>query len=301
MLNSKIKKLFLVLLLAFGFIKVDAIVDATSNYYINDYASVLSDETQKYIYDRSITLDQASKIQVVVTTVKSLEGMSIEEYANSLYNKLQIGEDSKGALILLCPDERLIRIEIGDGLGGILPDGKVGRILDDYAIPSLKNDNWNEGIKNAYDAVYQTIVEEYNLNIDYTIPTRPFDSDDSGDSYEGELTYCLYAFLFGLFFGLIVNGIIYRKNYKKAVNIFMIFLIIHGLMLMFGTIFPKYVILVFLSMSSTFGYIMTLGGSGSSSGSSRYGSYHSSSSHSSSSSIGGHGGHSSGGGASRGF
>ncbi len=295
MLNSNIKKFLIILLLVFSFVKVDAIVDATRNYYVNDYANALTEETKEYLYNRSIALDDASKIQVVVTTVESLEGLSIEDYANKLYNKLEIGEDSKGVLILLCPKERLIRIEIGDGLGGILPDGKVGRILDDYAIPSLKNDSWNEGIKNAYDALYQTIVEEYNLNIDYTVPSRPYNSLNA-------FVYGIFGFLFGLFFGTIVNTVILGGSKKGISLVLYIIAIVFGFS--YGYINKISDLMYFCSFQNVFGYALSLLSSGHSSSNRRYRrSYSSYSSYSSggSSSFGGHGGHSSGGGASRGF
>ena len=62
-------------------------------------------------------------------------------------------------------EERQFRVEVGYGLEGILPDGKTGRFQDEYIIPYLKNNNWDEGIKNGYDAFYKEIVTLNNLNV----------------------------------------------------------------------------------------------------------------------------------------
>lgn len=298
MLNSRIKNILILLLLVFCFIKVDALVEPTQNYYVNDYAGILREEMKKYLYKRSIALDNKSKIQIVVVTIKSTEGMSIEEYANAIYNNFKIGEDNKGALILLCPQERTIRLEIGDGLGGILPDGKVGRILDNYVIPTLKKDDWNQGIKNAYDAIYQVIVEEYNLNIDYTIPTMPYNVEDI--AYTEKYSYYIYGFLFGIILGIIINVVIFKKSTGKQVTLLGIYLALVGIMNMMGNVNRISFLVYFFSFTNIFGYILTLNSSndrmygrgyGRSMSLGRHSTYH----------IGGHGGHSSGGGATRRF
>lgn len=89
--------------------------------------------------------------QIVVVTVKSLEGQSIEEYATELFRKFGIGDSQKnnGVLLLCSTGDRLFRIEVGYGLEGTLTDGKTGRIQDQYIIPYLKNNNYNDGIKNG--------------------------------------------------------------------------------------------------------------------------------------------------------
>lgn len=298
MLSSRIKKFLILLLLVFSFVRVDAIVKPTDNYYINDYANILREEMQKYILKRSIALDNASKIQVVVVTIKSTEGISIEEYANTLYNNFGIGKDSKGALILLCPHERTIRIEIGDGLGEILPDGKVGRILDDYVIPTLKKDDWNQGIKNAYDAIYQTIVEEYNLQIDYTVPTLPYNVKNI--SVTEKYSYYIYGFLFGLILGVILNVVIFKKQIKIQVTCLSAYLIFVGVMYIIGYTNRISILVYFFSLTNIFGYLLTLSGSNDRTYGRGFG-RHMSLGRRSTYHIGGYGGHSSGGGATRRF
>lgn len=159
--------LLLCFLLCLPVISSAAIVKPTSQFYVNDYANILSSSTEQYIVNTSVELEQKTGAQIVVVTIPSLEGISIEEYANKLFNDWEIGDKEKdNGLLLICSSgDRLFRIEVGYGLEGTLPDGKTGRIQDQYIIPYLKQDNFDEGIKNGYSACLEEIAKEYNVTI----------------------------------------------------------------------------------------------------------------------------------------
>ena len=146
----------------------DAVVSPTTNFYVNDYAGILSEETKQYILSTNIDLERKTGAQIVVVTVKSLEGITIEEYANKLFNTWKIGDDVKnnGLLLLCATDERQFRVEVGYGLEGDLPDGKTGRMQDEYIIPYLKNNNYDEGIKNGYNAFLTEVAGVYGVTIE---------------------------------------------------------------------------------------------------------------------------------------
>lgn len=171
LLNS-LKVLFLLIL--FLPFSVFARVLPTSDFYVNDYANILSSDVEEYIQQNSIRLNNVDGTQIVVVTIESLEGESIESYALELFRDFQIGsrEKNNGILLLISLNDRKVRVEVGYGLEGILPDGKVGRLLDDYVVPYLRNDDWNSGIKNGYDALYKEIVEKNNLDLSYVRPTK---------------------------------------------------------------------------------------------------------------------------------
>lgn len=185
---NRIKYLILILLSIVFIPSVKAIVSPTSDFYVNDYANILSSETEQYIINRSIALNNVDGTQIVVVTVENLDGMSIEDYSIRVARNFKIGSEEKdnGLLILLALEEREIRTEVGAGLEGIIPDGKSGRIQDDYMIPYLKNNNWDEGIKNGYDAYYKEIVTLNNLNVDYSDPTE---SNNTISDYEFGFKY----------------------------------------------------------------------------------------------------------------
>jgi len=88
-------------------------------------------------------------------------------YANGLYQAWGIGKkgEDKGVLIFLTVKERKIRIETGYGVEGILPDGRVGEILDQYVVPFLKEGHYGKGLYNAMYACSAYIAKDANVQI----------------------------------------------------------------------------------------------------------------------------------------
>lgn len=166
---KKVKKiicLILLFLLLFS-IRTVGVVSPTKDFFVNDYADILTEETKNCIIQTNLELQQKIGAQIVVITVKSLEGKSIEEYATEVFRKFGIGDSEKnnGVLMLCSTEERLFRIEVGYGLEETLTDGKTGRIQDEYIIPYLRNNNYDEGIKNGFSAILEEISNEYNLDL----------------------------------------------------------------------------------------------------------------------------------------
>lgn len=173
-----------------------AIVEPTTNFYVNDYADILSQETEDFIMNNSVALAKKTSAQIVVVTIPSLEKKSIEEYANELFNKFGIGDKNKnnGLLILVALKEREARIEVGYGLEGLLPDGKCGRYQDEYMIPYYKNNNFDEGTVNCYKAFFAEIAKEYNYETDIIPVGTPL--EEVNNSYENQKKEQLATYLF---------------------------------------------------------------------------------------------------------
>ncbi len=145
-----------------------AIVSQTREFYVNDSANLLEDDTKEYIINMNKKLEEKTGAQIVVVTIQNLEGKSLEEYATELFREYGIGDKDKnnGVLLLCALEEREFRIEVGYGLEGVLTDGKTGRIQDSYIIPYLKDNNFNEGIKNGFNAILTEVENEYGITID---------------------------------------------------------------------------------------------------------------------------------------
>lgn len=168
--NKKIK--YILILAIFSIVLVTnssyAIVSQTREFYVNDSANLLSAETEDYIINMNKTLEKQTGAQIVVVTVQNLEGQSLEEYATELFRDYGIGDKEKnnGVLLLCAYEERQFRIEVGYGLEGTLTDGKTGRIQDEYIIPYLKENNFNDGIRNGFNAVLKEVENEYGIAIE---------------------------------------------------------------------------------------------------------------------------------------
>lgn len=138
---------------------------ATSNFFVNDFANCITSENEQKMQTLGEQLYKQTKAQVVVVTVKSLDGETIEDYAYGLANEWGIGDKDadSGVLLILSTDERKVRIEVGKGLEGRITDGKTGRILDDYAIPYLKDNDFSQGLYESYNILVQEVYAEYGV------------------------------------------------------------------------------------------------------------------------------------------
>lgn len=182
--------LLLMLLMMIGFVHAAAaavIPNHTEAFYVNDFSHILSDESENYILNVNLDLHQKTGAQVVVVTLESLNGENLEQFATDMFRAYGIGDREKnnGILLLVVSGDRELRIEVGYGLEGVINDAKAGRILDDFVIPYLKDNLWDQGIVNGFDAVIQEICKEYNVEIECNVPVSyTSDAKDVGDDTE---------------------------------------------------------------------------------------------------------------------
>jgi len=127
--------------------------------YVNDFASVLDDAAETYLETFLGTLERDTSAEVVVATVASLEGMTIEEYASRLFADWGIGtaQHDNGVLLLVAPRERAVRIEVGYGLEPILPDGLAGEIIRTEILPEFRAGNVPRGIGRGLNRISQIV------------------------------------------------------------------------------------------------------------------------------------------------
>lgn len=187
-----------------------AVVSPTDAFYVYDGAQVLSEETEQYILKNSRELDSKTGAQIVVVTIPSLEGEALEEYATDLFRQWGIGaaEKNNGLLLLCTVEDRQFRVEVGYGLEGDLPDGKTGRMQDTYIIPLLKEDRFDEGIKNGYTAFLQEVSAVYNVSITGETPVSYEDEED-----DSAIFICLLLSLGVCFFN---REMLLKKEKKDA-------------------------------------------------------------------------------------
>lgn len=150
---------------------------------------------------------QKTGTAIVVATVDTVGDSDYETYANELYANWGIGKkgEDKGVLIFLTKEERQVRIETGYGVEGILPDGLVGQILDDYVVPFLKKGDYGKGLLNGTLAISQIIAKDAGVTITGQSPYSPRYS-----TRRTSLASRLFSFLFFivLFFLVLRNPIL---------------------------------------------------------------------------------------------
>lgn len=116
--------------------------------WVSDFAGILSQQTTSQINAICAEVKSTTGAEIAVVTVNSLEGMEIEEYAVRLFSQWGIGERDKdnGVLLLIAPNERKARIEVGYGLEPIITDGRAGEILRGVVLPYFRQGDYNQGV-----------------------------------------------------------------------------------------------------------------------------------------------------------
>lgn len=135
--------------------------------YVSDYAHVLSPQAIARLDALCVQLDHsAANSQIAVVTVRTLDGVDSADFANALEDKWKIGRkgSDRGVLVLLAVDDHKRRIEVGYGLEGILPDGKVGDIGREM-VPNLRANDFDGAVSLAVDEIAQVIAADAKVTL----------------------------------------------------------------------------------------------------------------------------------------
>ncbi len=127
-----------------------------------DQANLIQPATRTAIEQKLADLESKSGIQLVVATVTSLEGQEIEPYANELFRTWKLGEKTKnnGVLLLVAPNERRVRIEVGYGLEGTLTDALSKVVIVNAITPRFKAGNFSDGIARGVDDIITVLTTD---------------------------------------------------------------------------------------------------------------------------------------------
>lgn len=118
------------------------------NARVHDFAGLLSGDQRTAIEHVADDVEKQTTAQLAVVTVNSLDGETIEVYANKLFNTWGIGQKdfNNGVLLLVAPQQRRMRIEVGRGIELLLTDALCGQIRDTFIIPRFKQEDFAGGI-----------------------------------------------------------------------------------------------------------------------------------------------------------
>lgn len=146
-------------------VKAMNIPNPNSSFYVLDQANLISTSTELDIIEISEALYYETEAQIVLVTLDNLSGYDLEQYSVQLFREWGIGDKDKnnGVLIILALEEREVRIEVGYGLEGAIPDSVAGRILDEYMLPSLQEGDYDQAFMETYNAVLTRVMDEYGI------------------------------------------------------------------------------------------------------------------------------------------
>lgn len=138
-----------------------------SEFYLNDFADVVSDADGKEIIALGAQLEKLTKAQVVVVTVDTIGDEEIRDVGYTLADNWKVGDEKldNGILILLAVGDRNYSIEVGYGLEGAIPDITSKRIQDDVMTPYFKDNNFSAGLVAGYRKIAALIYGEYDMEM----------------------------------------------------------------------------------------------------------------------------------------
>jgi uncharacterized protein len=143
--------------------------------YVNDFAGVLDAESQARMEAMIRRVRSRMDVEIAVVTVPSLGGMPIEDYAIELARRWGIGRKGAdtGVLILVAPNERRWRIEVGYGLEGELPDGLVGEV-GRRMVPYFRERKYGEGLQLGLQTIVATLAQKRGVTIEEVDPSLAY-------------------------------------------------------------------------------------------------------------------------------
>jgi len=139
--------------------------------YVNDFAHVLSPAGSQKIEDLCLQVHQKANAEIVVVTIKTLDGdQSVEEFTALLGEKWKLGKkgEDRSALYVLVLNPQKLRIETGYGLEGILNDAKVGALLDN-AKPFAVAKDYDQAMMAGALGLANVIAADANVTLTETV------------------------------------------------------------------------------------------------------------------------------------
>jgi uncharacterized protein len=155
-------------------LNADSQKDIKPRGYVNDFAEVLSSSTKAQLTALCEEVDQKAQAQIAVSTVKSLDGRSIEDFSIDLATQRGMGpeQSERGVLILLAVEDRQYRFEVGHGIEPILPDGKTGSFGRE-AMPYLWQANYDAALLLMSRRVADVIAQDRGITLTTPQPVPP--------------------------------------------------------------------------------------------------------------------------------
>jgi len=185
-----VKKLAVLLsVISLSALSAFALTLPTPKGYVTDNAGILSSDTILYLENTLKTFQASTSNQIAVVTISKLDNDTIESASESLFKVWGIGgkEKDNGILLLISKEDRKMRIEVGYGLEGALPDILANRIISDEITPKFRTDDYNAGVLAGVSAIIKATEGEYT----------PEKTTKSSRSWlNGDIIYAILMLLF---------------------------------------------------------------------------------------------------------
>ncbi len=179
--------------------------------WVTDLTNTLSQSELSELNKRLETYEDTSSNQILVLMITSLEGYPIEMLAEETATKNKIGTKKfdNGILLLIAKDDKKLRIEVGYGLEGAVPDAIASSIIRNVITPRFKNDEYYLGISEGIDVIIAAIGGEYKS-------VNNEDDDSGGFPFFIFIIIIVVIWLFTSRGGPFVSGGVYRTRTRSG-------------------------------------------------------------------------------------
>jgi len=136
---------------------------------VNDFAGVLSPQEAQQLEQQLVAYDDSTSNQIAIVLVKTLNDYPIEEYVLKLFREWGVGnkKTNNGVVILAAIDDHKIRIEVGYGLEGAIPDITANHIIQNDIAPNFRSGDYFDGLSKAAASIIKAAAGEYKAPADY--------------------------------------------------------------------------------------------------------------------------------------
>jgi len=177
---------------------------------VNDYAGLLAPGERERLESLLAEYQRATGTQMAIAIFRSLEGESLEDVASTLFQKWRLGQKAldNGVLLVVFVQDRKLRLEVGYGLEGVLPDAEAGRIIRDAVSARFREQRYAAGLEAAVIAVYERIKPG---STPAELQRRVDSSRQRGASGPN-----LYMLLLLAFVALTVGGLAWEASHQRG-------------------------------------------------------------------------------------
>jgi uncharacterized protein len=186
--------------------------------WVNDYANILSLDEKMQLNTLIDSIEKNTTAEITIVTVQSLEGKPVEEVALNYLTEWGVGKKSNdnGIIILVAPNDRLYRIEVGYGAEGVINDARAGRIGREILALYFKEKQYGKGLQIAVEEIGGLLKNDPEIVAEYT-PRKEFFN-------------AIAPWIF--FLGFIITSMIARLSAIRKQRKFTAFCISQGLFVM---------------------------------------------------------------------
>jgi uncharacterized protein len=183
-------RIFSALLFSCGFLYAQLPIPDLWGLRVHDEAKLLSPEMIQQLETALKQYEDSTSNQIAILIIPSLRGEALEDYSLRVAEKWKLGQRGKdnGVLLLIAVEDRQIRIEVGYGLEGVLPDVICNRIIRNEIVPRFRRNAYDEGVWAGIQAIIHAIGGEYTA-----------DASGDGDPRSSAIVSLITLLILGLF------------------------------------------------------------------------------------------------------